>query len=187
MPTHLARPLLAFVLALSAVASATVIVHETLDELARRVPVIVRARVARSVTAWDDQKRSISTWTELTVIEAIKGKPGALVLVTQPGGEIDGIGQAVAGVAKFREGEECVLFLEPSPRDPTSFMVSGFSAGKIVLTELQGLPTAVRDTSGLMFARPAKGPVAEPVRSPELLGSPEDFIKRIRKAMGGAR
>lgn len=168
-------------------ASATVIVHETLDAKAQRVPLIVRGRVARSIAAWDAQKRTIWTWTELTVTEAIKGKPGALVLIKQPGGEVGERGQAVSGAATFKEGEDCVLFLEPAPLEASAFMVSGMAAGKILMTEVNGLPTAVRDTTGIAFARPANGKLVEQVKSPEVLGSPADFIKRIRAAAGGAK
>ncbi|MDP2276532.1 MAG: hypothetical protein Q8K32_37710 [Archangium sp.] len=168
-------------------ASASVIVHETLDAMAQRVPLIVRGRVARSVSAWDAEKRTIWTWTEISVTDAIKGKPGGLVLIKQPGGEVGELGQAVAGAATFKEGEDCVLFLEPAPLESSAFMVSGMSAGKILMTEVKGLPTAVRDTTGLAFARPAGGKIAEQVKSPEFLGSPADFIKRIRAAAGGAR
>ncbi len=167
-------------------ASASVIVHETLDAMAQRVPLIVRGRVVRSVASWDAEKRTIWTWTELSVTDAIKGKPGGLVLIKQPGGEVGGIGQAVSGAATFKEGEDCVLFLEPAPREASAFMVSGMAAGKIVMTEVKGVPTAVRDTTGLAFARPASGKIVEQVKSPEFLGTPENFIKRIRAA-GGAK
>ena len=186
MPSQNLRPL-ALLATLSTLASATVVMHETLDEMARRVPVIVRARVVRSVAAWDDQQHTIWTWTELTVTDPIKGKPPSIVLVKQPGGEVGPIGQAVSGAATFAEGEDCVLFLQPAPNEKPAFMVSGMSAGKVLMTQVKGVPSAVRDTSGLAFARPAGGKIAELVRSPEFLGSPEDFVKRVRAAVGGAR
>lgn len=187
LPSRSLRSALALAL-LATSAFATVVVHETLDDMARRVPVIARGRVLRSIASWDEGRRSIYTWTELSVTDPIKGKPGAIVLIKQPGGEVDGLGQMVAGAAKFREGEDCLVFLEPTPNERGSYMVSGLSAGKIVMTTVQGLPTAVRDTTGLAFARPASGKIAERVFTPELLGSPDDFVKRIRKAIaGGAR
>jgi hypothetical protein len=153
--------------------------------MARRVPVIVRGRVMRSFSSWDDGKRSIYTWTELSVTDSIKGKPGPVVLIKSYGGEVEGIGQQVAGAATFKEGEDCVLFLEPTPNERGSYMVSGLSAGKILMTMQRGFPTAVRDTSGIAFARPASGKLAEKVLTPEFLGSPDDFVKRIRKVIAG--
>lgn len=185
MPSQKLR-LAAFALAIfSAVASATVVVHETLEAMAQRVPLVIRGRVARSVAGWDEPHARIWTWTEVVVNESLKGKASAVVLVKQPGGEVGGIGQQVAGAATFREGEDCVLFLEPAPDEPGAFRVSGLSAGKVLLTSWLGQPAALRDTSGLSFARPGGGRV-EPVRSTEFLGSPEDFLKRMRAA-GGAR
>lgn len=186
MPSQNLRPGALALALVSAVASATVVVHETLDEMARRVPVIVRGQVARSVAGWDEQKHRIWTWTEVVVSDRIKGKTSAIVLVKQPGGEVDGIGQAVSGAAQFREGEDCVLFLEPAPDERTAYRVSGLSAGKIELRDWLGQPAAVRNTEGISFARPGGGRV-EPVRSPELLGDPKAFIERIRAAAGGAQ
>jgi hypothetical protein len=186
MPSSLLRVGAVFVALVSLAASATIVAFETIDEMARRVPVIVRGRVARTVSGWDDQKRRIWTWTEVVVSDAIKGKPGAVVLVKQPGGEVDGIGQAVAGTATFHEGEDCVLFLEPAPDEPTTFRVSGLSAGKVLLTQWRGQSAAVRDTEGISFAAPA-GRKVSVVKSPEMLGSPTDFVAHLRSVSGGAR
>lgn len=177
------RPLLrlgALVLALaSVVASATVVAWETLDDMARRVPLIVRGRVLRSVSGWDDSHRRIWTWTELAVTDSIKGTNAGLVLVKQPGGEVEGIGQAVAGAARFQEGEDCVLLLEPAPDEKGAFRPSGLSAGKISIVTTYGKTVAMRATEGISFAPPT-GKKVERVQSPELLGSPESFVQHLR-------
>jgi hypothetical protein len=162
----------------SFVGSATVVVYETLDDMARRVPLIVRGKVARSVSGWDDNHRRIWTWTELVVSDTVKGAPSKLVMVKQPGGEADGIGQAVAGVATFREGEDCILFLEPAPDEKGVWRVASD----------QGKTVAMRVVDGLSFAAPAGKKVA-PVVPRELLGTPEQFIARLRaaNATGGKR
>ncbi|MFT3707772.1 MAG: hypothetical protein QM817_08905 [Archangium sp.] len=179
--------LCALVLALGAlVASASVVVYESIDDMARRVPLIVRARVARSIAGWDAEHKRIWTWTEVVVSDQVKGKASGLILVKQPGGEVDGIGQSVAGVAQFREGEDCVLFLEPAPDEKNVWRPSGLSAGKVNLVVDRGQPTALRVTEGLSFVAQGSRKV-EPVLPRELLGSPEDFLKRIRAAVGGAR
>lgn len=186
MPSRSFRFGAALLALFSFTASATIVVYETLDEMARRVPVIVRGRVARSVAGWDDAKHRIWTWTEVVVSDRIKGKAPAVVLVKQPGGEVDGIGQAVAGTATFREGEDCVLFLEPSPDEVTAFQPTGLAAGKVTIADWQGQPAALRNTDGLSFAAPS-GKKVEIVHSPELLGAPVDFIAHLRAVTGGAK
>jgi hypothetical protein len=172
---------------LATLAGATVVVHETIDDMARRVPFIVHGRVVRSVAGWDEDKSRIWTWTEVAVVETIKGKPAPLVLVKQPGGEVGPIGQQVAGAATFREGEEVVLFLEPAPDEAGVFRPSGLSAGKVSFVEWRGRSAAVRDLKGLAFATPG-GKRVDRVDGPEFLGAPETFLARLRElAKGGAR
>lgn len=188
MPSRLFRWCAVVVALTSLVASATVIAFETLDEMARRVPLIVRGRVARSVAGWDAEQRRIHTWTELVVSETLKGKVGDVVLVKQPGGEVGGMGQTVAGAAEFREGEDCVLLLWPAGDERGAYLVYGMSAGKIaLLADWQGKPAALRSTDGLTFAVPS-GAKVQPVASPEFLGSPDAFLARLRAAVkGGAK
>lgn len=177
----------ALLIALGALAaSATVVAYETIDDMARRVPLIVRGKVARSVSGWDEHHRRIWTWTEVVVSDAVKGNASGLVLVKQPGGEVDGIGQQVDGVARFTEGEECILFLEPAPDEKGVWRPSGLSAGKVSLIVERGQPTALRVTEGLAFAAQGARKV-EPVQPRELLGAPSAFIERIRAASGSKK
>lgn len=172
---------------LATAASASVVIHESLEAMAQRVPLVVRGRVTRSQATWDHAQRRISTWTEVVVTETLKGPARQVLLVQQPGGEVGPIGQAVAGTAKFREGEDCLLFLEPAPGEKDAWRVSGLAAGKVSFTQWRGKAVALRDLEGLAFAAPGGGGVV-PVSSPELLGSPEALLARIRAAVrGGAR
>jgi hypothetical protein len=60
------------------------------------------------------------------VLEAWKGPARASLTLLQPGGERDGLGQRVAGVASLDVGEELVLFLE---RQGPLHRVVGLSQG----------------------------------------------------------
>jgi hypothetical protein len=168
-------------------ASASVVVFETVEEMALRVPYIVRGTVNRKVVGWDDGKRRISTWTEVRVTDAIKGSTGSFIVVKQPGGEIDGIGQYVAGAATFQEGEDCVLFLEQEPGQTDAFVVSSLSAGKIALTTIEGQPTALRSTEGLLMVPRAQKNHVSPVVQQSPLGSPQQFIARLRHVLRASR
>jgi hypothetical protein len=178
------RRLLPAVLLLGALPSfATTVVAETIDEAIARAPLIVRA-TARGGQAAADEHR-IWTWTELTVTEVLKGRAPAVLLVKQPGGIVGGRGQAVAGVARFRPDEDCVLFLEPAVDEPGVFIVRGLAAGKISLTTRLGAPQAVRELDGLDFAHPAGAPVRPLVREDQL-GPPDLFLARVRRLVKGA-
>ncbi len=186
MRLSLSLPIIFFISLSPTFVEASVIAPETIDAMARRVPVIVRGRVTRNVSGWDEPKHRIWTWTEIVVSDVIKGRPPQVVLVKQPGGEVGNIGQAVSGAASFREGEECVLFLEAAAGEVGTFRTVGLSAGKVSLTQWRGKKTASRDLRGITFASPGGSRVA-PVHSPEFLGSSEQFVARIRNAAGVAK
>ena len=83
-------------------------------------PVVVHARVAAAQSAWDQPTGSIVTYVALDVIEDLGGAglSGRLVL-KQLGGEVGGIGLWIADQARFRVGEEALLYLSISASDRT--------------------------------------------------------------------
>src|SRR4051794_7616023 len=82
-------------------AQATVVVSETIDQMAQRAPIILRGSVVRNQVHWTEGRRQIETLTEVRVSEVLKGDAPALVLVRQPGGELDGLTARIAGAARF--------------------------------------------------------------------------------------
>lgn len=168
-------------------AFATVVVSENVEELTRQSTLVVRATVQQSMTAWDQGERKIWTWTELSVAEVLKGQAPRSLVVKQPGGEVGGVGQRVSGAAQFAPGEDCVLFLERAPDEPGVFIVRGLSAGKVRLTQRQGQLQALRDLSGLSFARAGAKDTVRPVDDDERLGLADAFLARVRAAAGGAK
>lgn len=182
------RTLIAVVALSSLLAStshASVVLHETIEEMAQRVPLIVRATAVRSVAGYDDSRKRIWTWTELQVTDVIKGHASATLLVKQPGGDVEGVGQTVSGTAQFQTGEDCIVFLEPAPDEKTVYRVSSLAAGKVQLTTWQGQHAAVRDMRGLALAG-KKGPVTV-VQGPEFLGSPDAFVAKLKVIGRGGR
>jgi hypothetical protein len=119
------RPfLLLLLLATSALASSAV--QMDLAALTQAASGIVRVRVMSSRCAWTEDHRRLVTFVEVEVLEGWKGPVAARLTVLQPGGERDGIGQRVAGVASLDAGEELVLFLE---RQGQLYRVVGLSQG----------------------------------------------------------
>jgi hypothetical protein len=169
----LAAPLTAF---------ATVVMALSMEELTAMAPIVVHGRVERSVANWTPDKRGIWTWTEVSVREALKGPKVETVLVKQPGGVLQGIGQRVSGTAHFEAGEEVVLFLEPAVDERNAYVVLAMAAGKVTLEGTLGPKVARRNVAGLSFAHRGGRGVFGPVAERETLGTAEAFLERIRHA-----
>jgi len=100
------------VLLLGSIATASTAVQMDVPALTRAATDVVRVRVGSSRVAWTDDHRRLVTFVEVSVLETWKGAAADRLTLAQPGGERDGIGQHVSGVAPLTPGEEVVLFLE---------------------------------------------------------------------------
>lgn len=143
------------VLGASAVATATIIVPQSVEEMAVASTAVVRAKVLQRQAAWDKDHRRIHTHTELQVLETVHSRQavtGSVVIRTM-GGEVGDIGMRVAGVARFEVGEEVLVFLTPDPLDAGEFQVVGMSQGKYRIDRSGAEPMAVGSVEGLAFAR----------------------------------
>jgi hypothetical protein len=178
-------------LALSAAvapALAATVIKLSMEELTQRADVVVRARVRSAASSRDPATGRIWTFTELDVSESIKGDASKAITVRQPGGVVDGIGQEVAGTARFSPGEDVVLFLARAPDHPAVFQVLSLAAGKVRLEPRLSSKRAVRDLEGLQFHEQPAQAVAHQrasgvhLVSTEDLGDSERFLKRIRAA-----
>jgi hypothetical protein len=185
----LRRVLFAALVALTpVVASATVVLAMSMEEMTARVPLVVRGTVHRVDPQWTEGRAGIWTYAEVVVKETLKGAPRATVLVKQPGGVIGEFGQRVAGAAAFASGEEVVLFLEPAVDEPHTFILHSMAASKVTLLNRRGVQVALRDLSGLSFARYGEKNLVQPVDEREVLGTADAFLARVRAAAkGGAR
>jgi len=183
---------LAILAALAGTARAATVLRLTFEELTARSDAVVRGRVVSSTPKLDSQKGRITTFTEVEVTESVKGAPAKKVTVRQPGGEVGGIGQSVAGAARFTPGEEVVLFLQRAPDEASVFQVLSMSAGKVRLEKKRSELRAVRDLDGIDFLdRPAQAQPRSPggvtpggvkVVSIEDLGDASRFLARLRAA-----
>lgn len=108
------RPLALSIVLAALPAAASTAVELDLSALTAASTEVVRARVESSTTAWTGDHRRIVTYVTVAVLETWKGHASGEMVVVQPGGERDGIGQRVSGVTALREGDEVVLFLERS-------------------------------------------------------------------------
>ena len=115
MRFSLSPVLAAFSLALLAVvpaAATTIVPAADPGELALDSEAVFLARAGLSRTV--ERPSFLATETELEVLSVVSGPlvAGEKVPVTVPGGEIDGVGWAVAGSPRFVEGEVYLLFAD---------------------------------------------------------------------------
>lgn len=116
---------------------------------------VVDGRVVSSSSEWTGDHRRIVTRVVVDVREAWKGTATGRITVVQPGGERDGIGQRVSGVAALADGERVVLFLE---RTGTQHRVVGLAQGvyRVVPSDGTGEARAVpASLAGLELVSPA--------------------------------
>jgi hypothetical protein len=107
---------------------ATTMLRADLPQMAQTSDAVVQGVVRRVQSRWSGDNRRIVTDVEIEVTDALKGKTGSTVLLTQPGGRVGDIGQVVSGLATFTEGEEVVVFLEKY--GAAAFQLSGMAQGK---------------------------------------------------------
>jgi hypothetical protein len=109
------------------VVGATSLLRLELPSLARQADAIVHGRVRDVRSRWSSGHLRIVTEVSIDVLDAWKGRPGSSVLLVQPGGEVDGLGQRIEGLPRFAPSEEVVVFLA---RQGGVFSVTGMAQGK---------------------------------------------------------
>ncbi len=110
-------------------ASATTLVRMSLEQLSQASTAIVRGRVASQESRWNDAHTQIVTLTTIAVGQRFKGQVSDTVVVEQLGGTVGNIRSRVAGVVRFHQGEDYVLFLEPAGVNPARHLVVGMMQG----------------------------------------------------------
>ena len=140
-------------------ATGTISLPLPISELTFRADTIVRGVVVSRVGAWDKAHRRIRTVTEVRVSESWKGAegPGAIVRIRQLGGTVGSVTQSVAGDARFRLGQEVLVFLRSDPARGLHYMV-GMAQGRFGVSGATGKEDARRDLRGLELPGDAAPP-----------------------------
>ena len=169
----------------SLAAHATVTQVRDVETLTQESDAVVRGTVQSVESSWvgPGSQKSIVTRVKIQVSEKLKGDPGSVAEVVQPGGIIpeSDIGQIVHGMPEFKTGEEVVVFLKKHSPSAATFGVSGLAQGKYTVERTSdgknafAVPSAIDaalvDADGL----PATGS-AKPLELKELR-------KRVRAAV----
>jgi hypothetical protein len=148
------------------VAHATQVLHQDLRALTLGSSDIVVGHVATTRTYWNAAHTRILTDVTVSVGEALKGEPGEQLVLTQLGGDLDGLRLAVPGGPVFRPGEEALLFVWRDGQGRAQ--VNGLAQGKFDITTdpatgertLQRLPEAA--AADLKTLSPLKAGQAAP-------------------------
>ena len=100
----------------------------SLEEMSAASSSIVYGKVIATTSHWNEDRSLIVTDIQVQVIEVLKGAPGQVITVTQPGGEVGKLRVDVPGAAAYRAGEETVLFLGKGRGN--TYDVAGLSRGR---------------------------------------------------------
>lgn len=131
---------------------ATVLMHMSVKEMTHKAAHVVQGKVVfQAVVEQDD---TIYTDSHVKVSSAIKGRArvGHVFIVRQLGGETRTRGVHVSGTARFKLGEQVLVFLSPAGKQ--RYKPVGMCLGKYRLsTDSRGRRWASRDLSGAAIAR----------------------------------
>jgi hypothetical protein len=116
---------------LSVSGNATTIPRLTFEQITDQSELIVTGEVTRSWTDWDAGHQFIWTRHEVSVSGTHKGRPSATVIVSEPGGAVNGLGMAVAGSVAYQPGESVVVFLQRVPNG--NLRTAGWGQGKYLI------------------------------------------------------
>jgi len=113
--------------------TATTFAPTTLEKFVRTSTIVVKVRVDKVESRWDDSHTKIYTHTTVTVLESIKGNnvPESIVL-KEVGGKVGDEALVVHGAAHFNPGEEVILFLIYH-RD--RYWLHSMAMGKFIIVE----------------------------------------------------
>ena len=129
----------------AAIGFGAVVPRVSLDQLVATSEQIVHGRVTRSWVSWDRSRQFIWTHYQIAIAESVKGAQGSTVVVSEPGGTLDGYTLVIPGVVQYRVGEEAVVFLH---RTPIGYLrTNGYHQGKYpvrTVAETGALKSAIR-------------------------------------------
>jgi hypothetical protein len=145
----------------AALAVAATVVPQSLEQLTDRATVVVRATVASQESSRAPGPAGIYTFSELRVVEALKGSPPEVVRVRQAGGTVGRETVQLSGDAVLAPGEEVLVFLA-CRAEQASCAVVGLAQGKFHLQPAaDGSVQASRDFAQTEFVHgepPSAGP-----------------------------
>jgi hypothetical protein len=100
-----------------------------LEDLAKKAEAIVVGKVSNVKSEWNKEKTRIYTKVTVDVGEYVKGETADKTLViTQLGGEVDGVGELYSHTPRFSKEEEVLLFVKKDKKN--NIVIEGGEQGK---------------------------------------------------------
>jgi hypothetical protein len=131
---HRATPWLAMMLLVmtSPLAKGTSVLTQDLPAITQQADIIADVTVTSSAPYWVSPagNRAIHTRVTFQVNRAIKGASSSTLVLSFPGGELNGVGLKVPGTPQFSPGERCILFSYSPDKNMVS-PVLGFDQGAL--------------------------------------------------------
>jgi hypothetical protein len=87
----------------------------SLEGLVAQSEVIVAGRIERAWTAMDSENKFLWTHYRIQIRTTLKGAPLSSVVVSEPGGDRDGVTLYVPGATHYAVGDEVSVFLYRTP------------------------------------------------------------------------
>jgi len=163
-------------------ARGTTFARMTVEEMTEASPLVARVRCLGNTVGWEGGE--IWTITSFAVLEVWKGSAPRQIAVRLIGGHAGHLISSVAGVPRFQQGEEAILFLMPTPEG--EFMVTGWMQGtfRIRRDPRTGIECATQDTAGMaVFDPPRRQFATSGIRDLPL----ERLRERVAAEMNAAR
>ncbi len=169
-----------------ATARATTALAQSLEEMAEVADVVAIGTVEAAEPFF--RGRRILTRVRVAPLGVLKGAAGDVLWIEAEGGEIDGLGQRVAGAARFVAGERIAVFLEAVPgRGEPVFRVVGMAQGKLRVEAGFGGAEVVRDDLvGLVLVAPDDRGTLRPAPAPPARQPLGEFIGDVSSALTAA-
>jgi hypothetical protein len=113
--------------------SASPIPRLPLEDLVRQSDTIVAGRVIRAWTAMDSENKFIWTHYEIKIATTLKGHAHPSVVISEPGGTLNGVTLLVPGSTPYTIDEEVSVFLY---RTPIGYLrTTNYGQGKFVISD----------------------------------------------------
>ncbi len=161
-------------------ARATTVVRFAFDSLCVRAQTIAYVRCMDIESFLDEERGQILTRSRFQVMESMKGTPGREIVLTLPGGTVDGHTAYVPGIPRFSPGEETVLFLTGPDRYGLPWPM-GLGQGCYPVRTAEEGETRIQLQAGVTPL--PDGALFKPVSSHPFDVSLQAFLSRIRQTL----